>query len=83
MAEKREYDFQGRKVPGQEIEFETEKEGWNIYKLADGTRVKLKSVVASIIRLDEYDPLGNPLYLVNAAPAVIVDVPPKLKKKPK
>jgi hypothetical protein len=83
MSEKREYDYQGRKIPGEEIDFETEKEGWNIYKLQDGTTLKLKTVISSIIRLKgEYDGAGNPVYLVNAAPAIAADSPEKLKKKP-
>jgi len=81
MAKEREYDFQGRKVLGQEIEFEIEKEAWNIYKLADGTSLKVKTVVATIVRLNEYNPLGDPFYLLNATNAVIADVPENLKKK--
>jgi len=81
MSQEREYDFQGRQVLGQEVDFETEKEAWNIYKLADGTTVRIKSVVATIVKLNEYDPSGNPLYLVNATRAVVTDVPTSLKKK--
>jgi hypothetical protein len=81
MAKEREYDFQGRKVLGQEIEFEIEKEAWNIYKLADGTSLKVKIVVATIVRLKDYNPQGDPFYLLNATNAVIADVPADLKKK--
>ena len=42
-------------VPGEEIEFETEREGWNIYILHDGTKLKMKSIVANIIRLSELE----------------------------
>lgn len=81
MAEEREYEFQGRKVPGQEIEFETEKEEWNIYKLADGTKLKVKIVVGSIIRLNLYDPSGDPIYQMKATNAMIADIAATLKKK--
>lgn len=80
MSEEREYDFQGRKVLGQQIDFETEKEGWSVYKLADGTGVRMKTVVVSVVKLKEYDPAGNPIYLVNATPAIAMDVPPSLRK---
>ena len=80
MSEEREYDFQGKKVLGQEINFETEKEEWNIYRLADGTVVKVKNVLVSIVRVNEYDQAGNPVYLVNAAPVIGMDVPANLKK---
>lgn len=65
---------------GQELEFETEREGWNVYILEDGTRVKLKSVAATIVRLDEYLPTGEPIYLVNASNVVATDVPDNLKR---
>ncbi|MGD0229900.1 MAG: hypothetical protein ABSC19_06005 [Syntrophorhabdales bacterium] len=81
MSEKREYDFQGRKVLGQEIDVKTEKDDWNIYRLADGTVVKVKTVIISIAKLDEYDPAGNPVYVVNASPVIGMDVPPNLKKR--
>jgi len=81
MAEQKQYDFQGRKVLGQEIQFKTEKEDWSIYNLEDGTKVRIKTVIASIIRLNEYDPVNNPIYLVNGTPAIAMDIPENLKKK--
>lgn len=71
----------GRTVPGEEVEFETEREGFNTYILHDGTKLRLKSVVASIVRLDAYGPDGNPLYLVNATNVMATDVPENLRKK--
>ena len=79
---KKEYEFQGQKVMGEEIEFETDREGWNAYILHDETRIKLKSVVATIIRLDAYRPDGTPLYLVQSSNVVSSDVPENLKRKP-
>ena len=68
---------------GEEIEFEPDgAEKWNVYALADGTRLRLKAVAATIIRLDEYLPTGEPIYLVNASNIVATDVPDQLKKRP-
>lgn len=67
---------------GQEIEFETERESWNSYILEDGTKVKLKAVAATIVRLDEYLPNGDPMYIVNASNVVATDVPDNLKRQP-
>jgi hypothetical protein len=78
---KKEYDFQGRKVLGEEIEVTTEKDEWSVYRLADGTTVKVKTVLISVAKLDEYDPAGNPIYVVNASPVIGMDVPLSLKKK--
>lgn len=66
---------------GEEIEFETEREGWNTYILHDGTRLKFKAVVSNIVRLDAFKPDGEPIYLVNASNVAAADVPEHLKRK--
>jgi hypothetical protein len=79
----RKFNIGGQDVMGEEIEFETEKETWNIYILHDGTRIKMKPVPASFIRLDQYNPVtGEPIYLVNATQILSADVPEGLKRKP-
>lgn len=79
---KREYDFQGQKITGEEIEFEVEREGWNVYILHDGTRMKIKTVVSSAIRLDAYKPDGEPIYIMQSSNVATADVPENLKRKP-
>jgi len=81
MAPKKKYNFGGREIMGQEVEFEAERESWNIYVLEDGTKLRMKTVAASIVRLDEYLPSGEPMYLVNASNVVATDVPEQLKRK--
>lgn len=81
MAQKKRYNLAGRDVMGEEIEFESEgAEKWNVYLLADGTKLRLKAVAASIVRLDEYLPTGDPIYMVNASNVVATDVPDQLKR---
>ncbi|HCC58999.1 MAG TPA: hypothetical protein DEQ47_17405 [Solibacterales bacterium] len=77
---KKKYQLGPQEVTGEEIEFETEKEGFNIYILHDGTRLKFKAVVSTIVRLDAYNPNGEPLYMVNASNVMVADVPDALKK---
>ena len=79
---KKMYTLGNQQVQGEEVEFETEREGFNTYLLHDGTRLKLKAVVATIIRLDAYKPDGEPLYMVNASNVMVADVPDGLKRKP-
>jgi len=80
---KRRVQFQGRDAWGDEVEFETEREGWNTYVLEDGTRLKMKSVVSDVVRIEEaYNPDGTPVYMVNATNVVSTIVPEQLKKKP-
>lgn len=78
---KKKYPLGSQQVDGEDIEFETEKESFNIYILHDGTKLKLKAVVAKIIRLDAYGPDGNPLYMVNASNVLVTDVPESLQRK--
>ena len=75
------YNLGNQQVPGEEIEFEPERgRGFNTYILQDGTKLKFKSVVTQVVRLDVYKPDGEPIYLVNSAPVVAAEVPDSLKK---
>jgi hypothetical protein len=80
MAQKKRFNFAGREVMGEEIEFEAERESWSTYILGDGTKLRMKAVAASIVRLDEYLPTGEPIYVVNASNVVAADVPDQLRK---
>ena len=64
------------------VEFETEKENWNSYILHDGTTLRLKTVLAEVLRVEnEYGPAGDPIYVVNASPVISINSPEQLKKK--
>jgi len=78
---KKTYPFQGRQVPGQEIDFEATAEPWFHYKLADGSEMKVKLVLLNVVRLDEYNPQGDPFYQFNLQNIVSVNVPDELKRK--
>jgi len=69
---------------GEEVDFENEKEEWNVYKLADGTTLKVKLVLVNVVRSrDKYDPLGNPIYGITSQNIVkVLNAPKKLKRKP-
>lgn len=78
---KKQYNVGGQPVYGEEVEFETERENFNTYILQDGTSVKFKAVVLKFIRLEQYTPEGDPLYMVQASNVLVADVPDALKKK--
>lgn len=69
----------------EDIDIMEEKENWNVYKLRDGSELKLKLVVTGIKRLTtKWQPDGNPIYLVNSQNVLrLGHVPKKLKAKPK
>jgi carbonic anhydrase/acetyltransferase-like protein (isoleucine patch superfamily) len=54
---------------------------FNRYKLEDGSVVKVKNVVTSIVRIDgQYLPDGRPVYFVFSSPVVDVETSPLTKK---
>jgi hypothetical protein len=54
----------------------------NTYVLQDGTLVSLRAVVTEVWRvLGQYDPEGNPLYIVKSGNVVTVTAPEALRRK--
>jgi len=67
-----------------DLDFETVKEDWNVYKLQDGTTLKIRLVLEGVKRLKKYNPDGTPIYLINSGKSVrAVDIPKELKAPPK
>lgn len=67
-----------------DLDFTEEEEHWNVYKLSDGSTLKVKLVLKGIKRLKRYNPDGMPIYVIQSQNIVrSVDVPEKLKQKPK
>ncbi len=73
----------GREVEAMGVDFETVKEDWNEYKLEDGTILKFKTVVSSIIRTEDYDPMtGDPVYHIRSTNILRANVPEEMKRLP-
>jgi hypothetical protein len=71
-------------MEAEDIDFTEEKEPWNVYKLSDGTTLKIKLVLRGVKRLKKFAPDGNPIYVINATNVLrVVDVPKELRMKPK
>ena len=67
-----------------DIDFEEKEEHWNVYKLKDGTTLKVKLILIGIKRLKKHSPDGTPIYLINSQNVVrAVDIPKELLAKPK
>jgi len=68
---------------GEPVDFEVVKEEWNEYKLTDGSTLKIKLVLTGVMRLSsQYDPVGNPVYVISSQNAVwVIDVPPSLRRR--
>lgn len=73
----------GSEVEAANVDFETKREDWNEYALEDGTVLRFKTVVSSIIRTENYDPMtGDPVYHVRSTNIIRVKAPEELKQLP-
>ena len=68
---------------GEDVDFEEVKERWNVYKLKDGTTLKVKLVLIGVKRLKKHNLDGSPIYVIQSQNIVrAVDVPKELYAKP-
>ena len=66
------------------VDFEEKEEHWNVYKLRDGTTLKVKLILVGIKKLKKCNPDGTPIYMINSQNVVrAVDIPKELIAKPK
>jgi hypothetical protein len=66
------------------LDFTEEEEYWNIYKLADGTTLKVKLVLRGVKRLKRFNPDGTPMYLIQSQSIVrTTEIPEELLQQPK
>ncbi len=67
-----------------DLDFTEVEEHWNVYQLSDGTKLKVKLIVRGVKRLNQFEPDGTPVYLINSMNVVrAVDIPDSVKAKPK
>lgn len=68
----------------EDLDFAEEQEAWNVYKLSDGTTLKIRLVLQGVKRLKKWKPDGDPIYLISSTNIVrTIDIPKKLKAEPK
>ena len=64
-----------------EVGFRTGAEHWNEYLIDDGTVVRIKLVATEVLRVDgEYDPQGNPVYIVASTNVTAVSAPQEKRR---
>jgi hypothetical protein len=80
MDKKVKVTHQGKQVEGVELEFKTKKEEWSEYEISDGSTIRLKLVVLNIVKLNDFDPDGNPVYMAKSTNVISVSAPEHLKK---
>lgn len=68
----------------EDVDFIEEKEDWNVYRLSDGSVLKVKLVLTGVKRLKKWNPDGTPVYVINSQNIVrVINVPKELRAKPK
>lgn len=80
MGRRTTIEYQGKKVGGEALKFESQREEWNVYRTEDGTELRMKTVVADVVRLDLYKEDGDPIYVLRSTNLVSADIPEVLKK---
>ena len=69
---------------GEDVDFEEVEERWNVYRLKDGTTLKVKLVLTGVKRLKKHNPDGSPIYVIQSQNIVrAVNIPKELYAKPK
>lgn len=72
-----------REIEGIQVDFESVAEPWASYKLTDGSMLKVRTIVTTVLRLEgEYDAAGNPIYTVSSQTVVQVNAPKNLRGTP-
>jgi hypothetical protein len=77
-------------IKAKDLKFETVKEDWNMYKLEDGTILRVKLVAGKISRgidpetgeIFYLEDKGEPLYNITYSLVIIADVPKDLLRVP-
>lgn len=54
----------GKQVEAEKMEFKAVEENWNLYRLDDGTVVKIKLVLSDVFKLPNIDPVTGAAQLI-------------------
>lgn len=81
MARKSQINMGDRVIEAEDMEFTTVREDWNEYTVEDGFTVRIKLVVSSVLKTNERDATGNPVYVVQSTNIVKVLPPERYAKR--
>lgn len=81
MARKTRINIGDRSIEAEDMDFQTAREDWNEYQVEGGHTVRIKLVVSSILKTNERDPQGNPVYIVQSTNIVKVLPPESYSRK--
>jgi hypothetical protein len=64
----------------EDMDFETIHQGWNIYKLDNGLKIKLRISVIAVHRTSKFDNRGIPVYMIDSNVEAKTELPERLRK---
>jgi hypothetical protein len=70
-----------KEVEANEVSVTKSEEPWSRFELDDGSVLRVKPILAKVLRTNEFDKDGNPVYQATFGTAIFVDAPEHLKKK--
>ena len=72
-------NVEGKMIEAEKMSFKLVEDPWCVYRLEDGTLLKIKVMVAEVFRMPTKDPLtGLPNFIVKSTNLMSVDPPDKL-----
>ena len=60
---------------GENMDIVEFKEPWSEYVLGDGTKIRARQAAVNIVKLEQKNPDGTPVYLLQSQPMMLV-IPP-------
>jgi len=68
----------------EDLDFTEEEENWNIYKLSDGSILKVKLIIKGVKRMKKWKKCGEPIYLLSTTTVQrLSNIPNEFKRKGK
>ena len=74
--------FKGKLIEAERINVKSHKEEWNTYDLEDGTKLRVKLVLAAVFKLKGIykEDTGEPIYVIKTDNIIDAQIPDELYK---
>jgi hypothetical protein len=71
----RKIQYLGREVVGQDIPFRIVQDGSVVLEVDDGAKIRIRTIVLSVLKTNEKGEDGERLYIVQSAQQITLDTP--------
>ena len=70
-----------KETTAEDVTFKAIEEPWSIYEFGDGTKLRVRPMVAKVQRTAEFDNEGRPIYRLAIGTVVFTDSPESLARR--